>query len=284
MLKKTLLAILFVSVIGAGGAAVAYQSATPDTENAAEAVISPQSQALAQSNQPEQAQDNQPENPVGAAEGLAGETWQATGIIAALDDFGMDLILESGENVYVELGPPEYWQAQDVALQAGQTLTVIGTINEGMIHATQVQLADGQTLQLRGEDGQPMWSGGVENGQGQSSGSADGERTPDPQAQVDEWITIEGTLMAFQGGSMTIGTPEGELLTFQTGQPRFFAEQGVTFQVGDEIIVVGFYEGEQFSAGEITQVSTGLRVMLRDPNGRPLWAGPGNGNGNGGNH
>jgi len=37
-----------------------------------------------------------------------------------------------------------------------------------------------------------------------------------------------------------------------------------------------------FMAGDITQVSTGLRVMLRDPNGRPLWAGPGNSGGNGG--
>jgi len=35
-------------------------------------------------------------------------------------------------------------------------------------------------------------------------------------------------------------------------------------------------------AGEISQLSTGLRVMLRDPNGRPLWAGPGSGNGNSG--
>jgi hypothetical protein len=34
-------------------------------------------------------------------------------------------------------------------------------------------------------------------------------------------------------------------------------------------------------AGDITQISTGMRVLLRDPNGRPLWAGPGSGNGNG---
>jgi hypothetical protein len=80
---------------------------------------------------------------------------------------------------------------------------------------------------------------------------------------------------------MTMSTPEGEIIAFQTGQPRFFAEQGITFQVGDEIVVIGFYENGQFKAGDITQVSTGLKVMLRDPNGRPLWAGPGNGNGNG---
>ena len=82
---------------------------------------------------------------------------------------------------------------------------------------------------------------------------------------------------------MTMGTAEGDLITFQTGQPRFFVSQGITFQVGDVIEVLGYDQGGQFMAGDITQLSTGLRVMLRDPNGRPLWAGPGNGNGSTGN-
>jgi hypothetical protein len=89
--------------------------------------------------------------------------------------------------------------------------------------------------------------------------------------------------MSFQGGNMTMSTADGSMISFKTGQPRFFAEQGVTFQVGDLIRILGFFEGEQFMAGEITQLSTDFRVMLRDPNGRPLWAGPGNSNGNGGN-
>ncbi|MFN2280876.1 MAG: hypothetical protein ACK2TZ_03365, partial [Anaerolineales bacterium] len=76
-------------------------------------------------------------------------------------------------------------------------------------------------------------------------------------------------------------TTGGEIITFQTGQPRFFSSQGITFKVGDEIVVVGYYQDSQFMAGDITQKATGLRVLLRDPNGRPLWAGPGNGNGNG---
>ena len=78
-----------------------------------------------------------------------------------------------------------------------------------------------------------------------------------------------------------MATAEGDILSFKTGQPRFFAAQGVTFHVGDDITLIGFYQGAEFKAGDITQVSTGLRVMLLDPNGRPLWAGPGNGGGNG---
>ncbi len=166
-------------------------------------------------------------------------------------------------------------------MQVGQRVTVTGTVNEGQIHAAQIQLEDGSTLQLRNETGQPMWSGGAGNARGQQGANGDGTHSPDPQAQVDEWINIEGTLIAFQNGSMTLSTSEGELVTFKTGRPSFFAGQGITFQVGDAIRVLGFYQGDQFIAAEITQLASGQRVMLRDPNGRPLWAGPGNGNGQG---
>ena len=211
-----------------------------------------------------------------AAEGSLGEPWMATGVITAIEDVGIQMMLENGETAFVELGPPDYWTNQGIALEVGQTITVDGSVNEGMIHASAVLTADGQVLQVRSENGQPLWSGGVDNGQGQN-GAGNGET----QIQVDEWITIEGTLMSFQGGNMTMATADGDILSFKTGQPRFFADQGLTFAVGDEIIVVGFYQGEEFQTGDITQVSTGLRVMLRDPNGRPLWAGPGNGNGKG---
>ena len=288
MLKKIIIGVLLITVIGAGGTALAYNVATQETEVAA-ATPNPLAngqgysaeQSGGQSAQQQPAQNEQGE-PNMSAEGAMGDPWQETGTITEIDDYGFQFTTQNGESVYIELGPPDYWQNQGVKLQVGQPVTVNGSINEGMIHAAQVMLADGQTLQVRSETGQPLWSGGATNGQGQSAGQADGDHVPEPQAQVDEWVTIGGTLMSFQGGNMTMSTSEGELIAFQTGQPRFFADQGVTFSVGDEIIVVGFYEGEQFMAGDITQVATGLRVMLRDPNGRPLWAGPG-GNGNGGN-
>jgi len=187
------------------------------------------------------------------------------------------MALETGEVVFIELGPADYWQTQGITLLEGDTVMVEGSINEGMIHATQVVTNDGQVLVLRTETGQPAWSGGASNEQGQN-----GANSGEPQVSVDEWVTIEGTLMSFQGGNMTMSTADGSIVSFKTGQPRFFSAQGITFQVGDQIVVVGFYDTDQFQAGDITQVSTGARVMLLDPNGRPLWAGPGNGNSNGG--
>ena len=278
MLKKIIISVLVITVLGSAGAALAYNAYNQESAAAATNLspLANQQDTNPQADQPESAVQGEP-----TAQGLEGEAWEATGNITALDDYGFEFTTSSGENVYVELGPPNYWQQQDVELTDGQLVMVTGSINDGIVHAVTVTLADGQELAIRTETGQPMWSGGVSNSRGQNGQSADGDHIPDPQASVDEWITLTGTLVSFQGGSMTMSTAEGELIAFQTGQPRFFAEQGVTFQVGDEIQLVGFYQGEQFSAGEITQLSTGLRVMLRDPNGRPLWAGPGSGNGNG---
>lgn len=269
MLKKIIMSILLISVAGASGAAIASQAVTSEETN-----VSPTPILTSQS------QGNLGE-PMVVSQEFVEDPFTATGTITKLDSYGLNLRLTNGETIYVELGPPEYWQSQKTKLQIGLEVTIEGIENSGMIHASQVILADGQTLQLREELGQPLWSGGIDNGSGQNDISGDGERIPDPQAQIDEWITISGTLVAIQGGRMTISTPDGELLTFQTGQPQFFAEQGVTFNVGDEVMVVGSYIGSEFVIGDITQVETGLRVMLRDPNGRPLWGGPGKSNGNG---
>lgn len=275
MFKKIAIGLLLVTVLGAGGAAAAYQSSTAEEVPVViqESNVQGHGNDAAGQGQQGEAQGNQEM----AAEGSLGELWMETGIITAIEDVGIQMMLENGETAFVELGPPDYWTNQGVTLEIGQTVTVDGSVNEGMIHATAVLTTNGQVLQVRSDNGQPLWSGGIDNGQGQN-GEANGET----QIQVDEWITIEGTLMSFQGGNMTMATVEGDILSFKTGQPRFFADQGLTFSVSDEIIVVGFYQGEEFQAGDITQVSTGLRVMLRDPNGRPLWAGPGNGGGGGG--
>jgi len=279
MFKKIIIGILLITVVGAAGAAFVYQSHAQESEQTA---AEPEPILQHEGNQADQQSEPQSGEPLTAAEGLIGELWQQAGTITDLDNSGIQFSLQDGESVFIELGPADYWQNQGVDFQVGQQLIVKGTINEGVVHASQLTLPDGHTLMLRSETGQPLWSGGVQNRQGQNAGGIDGEHTPDPKAQVDEWITIEGSLTSFQSGSMTITTPQGEMIAFKTGQPRFFADQDVYFQVGDEIKVLGFYENEQLMAGEITQVATGLRVMLRDPNGRPLWAGAGNGKGNGG--
>jgi hypothetical protein len=297
MLKKIIVSVLALSVVGAGGAALVHSAANAEATPAevqmaeveAEALNGNQSNGNNQ-NGSQSRNGNQQGEPQAMAQGQMGEPWYAEGTILSFDLNGMTVTQTDGEQVYVELGPADYWQTQPVVLEVGQHVTIDGTINGDMIHATTVTLDNGQQLILRTETGQPMWSGGVQNGNGNggngnqnASGNQDGTRSGEPQAQVDEWVTIEGFVIAHQGGNMTIQTADDEVVSFQSGQPRFFTEQGVTISVGDEISVLGFWNGDQFTAGEITLLATGERIMLRDPNGRPLWAGSGNGNGGGGN-
>jgi hypothetical protein len=40
-------------------------------------------------------------------------------------------------------------------------------------------------------------------------------------------------------------------------------------------MLVGFYEGDDFEVGQIDNATNGQTVLVRDENGRPLWAGRG---------
>lgn len=276
MIKKWIIGILAASVFGAVGAGINYQINEKQTEAAQlqEQVLADQT-AVAAQNLPQPQQQQQ----IAAKENM-GEPWFGEGLITGFDANGMHLQLQNQEMVYVELGPEEFWTSQLVQLQENMQVQVMGSDNEGMIHAYEVALMTGEILQLRTADGQPLWSGGASNENGQNG---DGTHTQVSMAAPEEWLAIEGTLIAYQGGNMTLSTADEQLVSFQTGQPRFFSAQGVNFVVGDQVLIFGFWQDGQFVAGDITQVSTGLKVMLRDPNGRPLWAGAGsNGNGNGG--
>jgi len=276
MFKKTIIVILLLTVISAVVSVIGYRVFASD-DDAVTAINPLNAQQNTVSNQTSYPQ-------VSDQEAIEQNPWQAEGEILEIDANGLSMRTADGEEFYVELGPSDYWQSQDVALQPGMIVRIEGTENDGMIRAYSVTETTGETMQLRTEDGQPLWSGGVVNGRSRNANQTEGGQNPEPQTKVDEWVKINGVLMSYQGGNMSISTDDGALINVQTGQPRFFASQGVTFAIGDELALVGYYNGEQFVAGDITQVLTGLRVMLRDPNGRPLWAGPGNGNGKGGNN
>lgn len=299
MLKKIIISVLALTVVGAGAAAAAYNiaqnQATPTMANSDQGIVLASDQNQVQGNgygqggQGAAAQDQQVREPIALAEGLVGDPFEAAGVVTLVDLNGVEIATESGETIYVELGPQDYLLEQGVELFVGDAVSVTGMVEEDMYHATELTVAStGQTVVLRSDAGQPMWSGGITNGQGNANGSVDGSHTPDPQAQVapEDWLTLSGTLVSMTRGQMIIQLATGEQVTFQSGQPRFFEAQGVVFNIGDEVSVYGYWgDNGQFVAGDITQLSTTMKVMLRDPNGRPLWAGPGgNGNGNGGSN
>ena len=93
---------------------------------------------------------------------------------------------------------------------------------------------------------------------------------------------MSGTISDKSNGSVVLETADGTVYSLQLGQPNFWQSQGVTLATGDAIEVLGFWLNDQFAVGDITKTATGEHIILRDPNGRQLWGGPGrNGAGRG---
>ncbi len=282
MAQKTVMSLLVITIVGAVLIGI-YDAVRPSlaSDTGVEAVtqvaVALPTATEAAVVEPITAVETPVTAPVQQSLDNVGDAWTADGVIVALDDLGMTLELPDFSTVYVELGPPSFWQGQGVALAVDETVSVTGFANGDQIHAATVLLPDGGQVDLRNETGQPLWSGG---------GSGNGQSEPLTQVNPEDWVTISGTISAISSSTVTLQSSDGPM-TVQLGQQRFWQDQGVTLAAGDEVDILGIWQNSQFQVAEITNTQTGDRIMLRDPNGRPLWAGPGSnsqsGNGQGGN-
>ena len=105
MMKKIVISVLVVSVLGAIAAALVYQMNPSGDQNASASsipVLEQQTNDTVQETQPEDSA-LQPGEPQAVAQGAEGDDWQATGMIVEIDDNGLTMDLETGESVYVEL-------------------------------------------------------------------------------------------------------------------------------------------------------------------------------------
>jgi hypothetical protein len=142
---------------------------------------------------------------------------------------------------------------------------------------------------LRDDLGRPAWSGASRRaaeqqastaggGQGQAGlvlGSESAGTAGIGQADVDDWLTLNGTVTSVDSYGLIVETADGQGITVQ-GRPWLFAqESGVVLQVGDQVQLLGFDEAGEFEVGQIANLTTGDSVLIRDETGRPLWAGRG---------
>jgi hypothetical protein len=110
---------------------------------------------------------------------------------------------------------------------------------------------------------------------GEGNTDAPGDGTGTGQAVVDEWLTLQGTVVSVDADTLVVQTADGEQVTMENRPWWFAQEQGFTAQVGDQVTLVGFYEDGDFEVGQIDNLSSGQAVTIRDENGRPMWAGRG---------
>ena len=101
-----------------------------------------------------------------------------------------------------------------------------------------------------------------------------GDQTGTGQAEVDEWLTLPGTVASVDADVLVVETAGGEVTVENRGW-WYAQEQGFAAQIGDELVLTGFYENEDFEVGQIENLTNGQTVILRDETGRPMWAGRG---------
>lgn len=110
---------------------------------------------------------------------------------------------------------------------------------------------------------------------GRGREDAPGDQTGTGQANVEEWLTLQGTVVSVDADTLVVQTVSGEQVTMENRPWWFAQEQGFSAQVGDQVTLVGFYEDDDFEVGQMDDITNGQTVLVRDENGRPLWAGRG---------
>ncbi len=175
-------------------------------------------------------------------------------------------------------------QGKSLATQAAASAAVqpaaqTATTGQAGIHAPGTGLTDPAAGTTGTANGQGQGQGqGYHGGQGTSNGQGGQGTTTNPnpgtpQANVTAYETLIGVVQNFDGVGISLTTTDGAAVWVQFGQSRYVSAQGVTFNVGDNVTVTGFYENGQFQASTVVNTTTGQTLTLRDASGRPLWAG-----------
>jgi len=120
------------------------------------------------------------------------------------------------------------------------------------------------------------YSGGQGGGYGYGRQEAAASGAPQPQAEVNEWITLEGQAASADTTCLIVTISAGEQIEISGRAWSYAQEQGFSANAGDALQLTGFYDsGELFETGAIANQTSGQTVALRDENGRPRWAGRG---------
>jgi hypothetical protein len=110
---------------------------------------------------------------------------------------------------------------------------------------------------------------------GQARGGGSGDGTGIGQAQVDEWLTLEGIVVSADATALVVQTTAGEQVVVENRPWSFAQEQGFTAQPGDQVMLAAFDDEGAIEVGQILDITAGQSVRLRDDSGRPMWAGRG---------
>jgi len=124
--------------------------------------------------------------------------------------------------------------------------------------------------------------GGSRGGQRRGGGgmSSGGSIAGHSEVETASWITVEGSVVSADTEALVVSTADGETVVIEGRAWRFAQELGYTARINAPITVVGFYEDGEFKVVQISGNGSEAPLQLREPGGRPIWAGGGQQGGN----
>lgn len=114
--------------------------------------------------------------------------------------------------------------------------------------------------------------------QGNAGGGRDSEYGWEGEGlalEADDWQVVTGDVLV-AGNELTVSTDAGEV-EVGLGQAAYREAAEFVVAVGDEVSVSGYYDGGEFKAAVVDNLTSGESIVLRDESGRPMWAGQGRG-------
>lgn len=166
------------------------------------------------------------------------------------------------------------------ALVAG-AIAVFSPSEEAHAQANERETRFGQGAQA--ETGVGRGQGVSRQGQGQGLGPSQGwvqgqgrgRESSESEAASLEQTTLEGIVV--ETDELFIATAAGETVQVGLGPSTYRESLGFVLKLGDRVRVSGYREDDEFKAIQLENQTTGQSIVLRDPSGRPMWAGQGRG-------
>ena len=113
----------------------------------------------------------------------------------------------------------------------------------------------------------------LEAGGSRAGSEIDSNRDSQPEAERYEMETLQGAVRSISSEQLEIGLAGSEVLLIDGQAWRYAIAQGFETDPGHRIEFSGFFEDGEYKLSWMRDLDTELGVEVRDPSGRPLWAG-----------
>ena len=91
------------------------------------------------------------------------------------------------------------------------------------------------------------------------------------------WEILSGKISVLNNRGAVVTLENGLTISLNPRSWRFAQTQGLQAQLGDSLLLTGFYENGKFEVAHLRNLDNGTVAQIRDEDGHPLWVSGGGG-------